>query len=198
MQFAPGRAGALVAALDQRSEPHFVAAQARLEAWRRRARAQTLPSISTRALLGADGGRRALIERLGPEAADAIDEFMALALAHEREQAPSLCAFLDEVEAADTPVKRDMEARSDGVRVMTVHARQGARGADRLSSRHLRARLRRQDRAADRPRGGRGRRARRCSSGRRRKPTIPPRSPRRAHASAPPTPASIAVCSMWR
>ena len=50
---------------------------------------------------------------------------MALALAHEREQAPSLAAFLAEIEADDAPVKRDMEARSDGVRVMTVHAAKG-------------------------------------------------------------------------
>ena len=50
---------------------------------------------------------------------------MALALAHEREQAPSLAAFLAELEADDAPIKRDMEARSDGVRVMTVHAAKG-------------------------------------------------------------------------
>ena len=89
-----------------------------------RARERT-PFAFYAALLGADGGRRALLERLGPEASDAIDEFMALALAHEREQAPSLAAFLAEIEADDAPVKRDMEARSDGVRVMTVHAAKG-------------------------------------------------------------------------
>ena len=99
-------------------------ARERLEAWRLQSRART-PFAFYATLLGAEGGRRALLERLGPEAADPIDEFMALALAHEREQAPSLVDFLAEIEAADTPIKRDMEARSDGVRVMTVHGAKG-------------------------------------------------------------------------
>ena len=124
LAIAPGRAGSLFDALAAASEPRFVAARARLETWRRRARERT-PFAFYAALLGADGGRRALLERLGPEASDAIDEVMALALAHEREQAPSLAAFLAEIEADDAPVKRDMEARSDGVRVMTVHAAKG-------------------------------------------------------------------------
>ena len=124
LAIAPGRSGSLFAALAAASEPRFVAARARLETWRRRARERT-PFAFYAALLGADGGRRALLERLGPEASDAIDEVMALALAHEREQAPSLVAFLAELEADDAPVKRDMEARSDGVRVMTVHAAKG-------------------------------------------------------------------------
>jgi ATP-dependent helicase/nuclease subunit A len=121
---APGRAGALAAALATAPEPRFVAARERLATWRRLAQART-PFAFYATLLGAEGGRRALLERLGPEAADAIDEFMALALAHEREQAPSLTDFLAEIEAAETPIKRDMEARSDGVRVMTVHGAKG-------------------------------------------------------------------------
>jgi ATP-dependent helicase/nuclease subunit A len=124
LAIAPGRAGSLFDALAAASEPRFVAARARLETWRIRARERT-PFAFYAALLGADGGRRALLERLGPEASDAIDEVMGLALSHEREQAPSLAAFLAELEADDAPVKRDMEARSDGVRVMTVHAAKG-------------------------------------------------------------------------
>jgi len=124
LAIAPGRPGSLFDALAAASGPPFVAARARLETWRDRARERT-PFAFYAALLGADGGRRALLERLGPEASDAIDEVMALALAHEREQAPSLAAFLAELEADDAPVKRDMEARSDGVRVMTVHAAKG-------------------------------------------------------------------------
>jgi ATP-dependent helicase/nuclease subunit A len=124
LAIAPGRAGSLIEALGGASEPRFVAARERLETWRRRARERT-PFAFYAALLGAEGGRRALFERLGPEASDAIDEFMALALAHEREQAPSLSDFLAEIEADDAPVKRDMETKSDGVRVMTVHAAKG-------------------------------------------------------------------------
>ena len=121
---APGRPGSLDAALTASGAPHIAAARARLVAWRKRAREQT-PFAFYAALLGAEGGRCALLERLGPEANDAIDEFMALALAHEREQAPSLAAFLAEIEADDAPIKRDMATKSDGVRVMTVHAAKG-------------------------------------------------------------------------
>ena len=80
---------------------------------------------STRALLGEDGGRRALLGRLGPDAADPIDEFLALALAHEQRETPSLHHFLAEVEAADAAIKRDMEGEGEGVRVLTVHASKG-------------------------------------------------------------------------
>ena len=71
----------------------------------------------------AAGGR--CLSRLGPEAGDAIDEFLSLALAHERDHPPSLTNFLDEIEHADISIKRDMEASGDSVRVMTVHAAKG-------------------------------------------------------------------------
>jgi ATP-dependent helicase/nuclease subunit A len=120
---AAERKGSLSEALESAGEP-FAEARRRVALWRRRA--ANLPPYGFYArLLGEDGGRRALIERLGPEAADAIDEFMALALAHERRNAPSLPAFLAEIDAADAPVKRDMESESDSVRVMTVHAAKG-------------------------------------------------------------------------
>src|SRR5262249_35918476 len=46
------------------------------------ARADFVPPFELYAeILGAGGGRRAMLERLGPEAADPIDEFLALALA---------------------------------------------------------------------------------------------------------------------
>src|SRR3546814_2040975 len=46
------------------------------------------------ALLGAGRGREKLLARLGPDAADPLDEFLSLALAYERENAPSLEGFL--------------------------------------------------------------------------------------------------------
>jgi ATP-dependent helicase/nuclease subunit A len=76
-------------------------------------------------MLGEDGGRRDMEARLGPEACDAIDEFLRLALDHEREAAPSLAAFLAGLEGAEFQVKRDMEAAGQSVRVMTVHAAKG-------------------------------------------------------------------------
>ena len=91
----------------------------------RRGRRTLSPFAFYALLLGQDGGRRALIGRLGPEAADPIDEFLTLALAHEQREAPSLHNFLSEVESADVEIKRDMEVETEGVRVLTVHASKG-------------------------------------------------------------------------
>ncbi len=124
MRFAPGRAGSLAAALVESAAEADKRALARLVRWRKRARSLSAFDFYAR-LLGADGGRKALLGRLGPEAADAIDEFMARALARERQDAPSLVVFLAEIEAADAAIKRDMETEGDSVRVMTVHAAKG-------------------------------------------------------------------------
>ncbi|MBV8890122.1 MAG: double-strand break repair helicase AddA [Alphaproteobacteria bacterium] len=76
-------------------------------------------------LLGA-GGRRAILERIGPEAADPIDEFLALALAYEREHVPSLQGFLRWLVVRNTEVKRDFaERQRDEVRILTVHGAKG-------------------------------------------------------------------------
>ena len=75
--------------------------------------------------LCARGGKEKLLARLGPEAADAIDEFLNLALAHERAATPSLEGFLDWIERGGTEIKRDMERGRNEVRVMTVHGAKG-------------------------------------------------------------------------
>ena len=76
-------------------------------------------------LLGRGGGRERLVARLGPDANDPIDEFLALALAFEREHVPSLQGFLHWLEAGRAEVKRDMEQGQGQVRVMTVHGAKG-------------------------------------------------------------------------
>ncbi len=76
-------------------------------------------------LLGPEGGRRQLVERLGPEANDPIDEFLALALDYEREHVPSLQGFLRWIESGETQIKRDLEHDRPEVRVMTVHGAKG-------------------------------------------------------------------------
>jgi ATP-dependent helicase/nuclease subunit A len=77
-------------------------------------------------VLGAQGGRPAMLERLGAEAADPIEEFLALALAYEREHVPSLQGFLRWVAAGDIEVKRDFgERQRDEVRILTVHGAKG-------------------------------------------------------------------------
>ena len=76
-------------------------------------------------LLGEGAGRRRFLARLGPEANDALDEFLNLALEYERRETPSLQGFLTWLRDARAEVKRDMEIARDEVRVMTVHGAKG-------------------------------------------------------------------------
>jgi ATP-dependent helicase/nuclease subunit A len=76
-------------------------------------------------LLGAGGGRKKFLARLGPEANDALDEFLNLALAYEHRETPSLQGFVAWLRAANAEVKRDMEITRNEVRVMTVHGAKG-------------------------------------------------------------------------
>jgi ATP-dependent helicase/nuclease subunit A len=124
IRVAPLRPGSLHAALRAAPDRRLQEAVAWLDLLRALARA--LPPFAFYArLLGPLGGRRAFLSRLGPEAGDALDEFLNLALAHERARAPSLVAFLAEVAALEVEIKRDMDLTSSFVRVMTVHAAKG-------------------------------------------------------------------------
>jgi ATP-dependent helicase/nuclease subunit A len=91
------------------------------------ARADFVPPYELYAeILGAQGGRRMLLERLGIEVEDPVEEFLALALAYEREHVPSLQGFLRWLVAGDTEVKRDFGAsQRDEVRILTVHGAKG-------------------------------------------------------------------------
>ena len=123
---AYGRAGTLRAALAVKAKeaPAFAAAHALLDRCAGEARAAT-PFGFYAWLLGAAGGRAKFLRRLGPEAADALDEFLELALDYERRAAPSLQGFMAWLRAAQTEIKRDMEISRDEVRVMTVHGAKG-------------------------------------------------------------------------
>ena len=77
-------------------------------------------------VLGPRGGRRRLVARLGVEANDPLDEFLAAALAFERQHTPSLETFLHWIEIGREEIKRDLEAEArNEVRVMTVHGAKG-------------------------------------------------------------------------
>ena len=76
-------------------------------------------------VLGARGGRAALLGRLGPESGDAIEEFLALALAYGRTHPPSLQGFLHLVQDGRAEIARDFEQGRDEVRIMTVHGAKG-------------------------------------------------------------------------
>ena len=90
------------------------------------ARADFTPPYELYAELLASGGRRDILERLGPEAGDPVDEFLAQSLEYERTHVPSLQGFLHWLAAADFEVKRDLETgQSNQVRILTVHGSKG-------------------------------------------------------------------------
>jgi ATP-dependent helicase/nuclease subunit A len=77
-------------------------------------------------ILGTLGGRVKLLERLGQDADDPINEFLDQALAFEKTHVASLQGFLHWLDAGGIEVKRDLDQSSqDAVRVMTVHGAKG-------------------------------------------------------------------------
>jgi ATP-dependent helicase/nuclease subunit A len=104
-------------------EPRFAAAAAKLDRYAEWAR--HTPFMFYARVLGAEGGRKRFLARLGHEADDALDEFLNLALDYERRQTPSLQGFVAWLRTAQTDVKRDMEITRNEVRVMTVHGAKG-------------------------------------------------------------------------
>lgn len=126
LELAHGRRGSLwKALLDKRGErAAFDQAAARLSDWRRRA--DFLPPYEFLAsLLDRDGMRAAILARLGPEAADSLDELLNLAISYDEDAPPSLTGFLAWLRQARREVKRDMEHGRNEVRIMTVHGAKG-------------------------------------------------------------------------
>ncbi|MFN3890988.1 MAG: double-strand break repair helicase AddA [Beijerinckiaceae bacterium] len=123
LELAPQRKGSLWRALRDSQKPSHQRAVERIVAWRRRA--GDTPFQFYARILGAEGGRAALLARLGPEAADAADEFLRQALDAETVEPPSLVKFLHAMKGSEKSIKRDMEAAGETVRVMTVHASKG-------------------------------------------------------------------------
>jgi ATP-dependent helicase/nuclease subunit A len=76
-------------------------------------------------VLGAQGGRRKFLGRLGTEAGDILDEFLTFALDHETSGLPGLQAFISTLELESPEVKREQDAGRNEVRIMTVHASKG-------------------------------------------------------------------------
>jgi ATP-dependent helicase/nuclease subunit A len=127
LRFAPERKGslwsALLAAADA-GDARLAEAAGIIKQWRRSADFRP-PFEFYAELLDGVGGRAKLIERLGPEAADAIDEFMNLALRYDEAEPPSLQSFLDLLRQSRREIKRDLEHGGNQVRVMTVHGAKG-------------------------------------------------------------------------
>ena len=76
--------------------------------------------------LGPLGARKRMIARLGAEAEDPIDEFLAEALRFESAGRPTLQSFALRLAAhGDASIKRENEQGRDEVRIMTAHGAKG-------------------------------------------------------------------------
>jgi ATP-dependent helicase/nuclease subunit A len=120
------RTGSLRDRLEETAQvnPKYGDVAGTLERWAELARREPPFAFYAR-VLGSDRGRARMLERLGLEAADALDEFLNLALDYETRETPSLQGFVAWLRATTTEVKRDMEIARNEVRVMTVHGAKG-------------------------------------------------------------------------
>jgi ATP-dependent helicase/nuclease subunit A len=122
---AHGRPSRLWEALRARAgEEPFRTAWQRLSLWQ--GMADQMPPHDFFARVLGNGGKTRLLTRLGLEAEDPLDEFIALTLAYERGHPPSLQGFLRWLEQGDVEIKRDLDQGSiNAVRIMTVHGAKG-------------------------------------------------------------------------
>ncbi len=129
MALANGRSGSIIDALRKSDETRFHAAYEQLVAWLNRVDFDTPYRFFAR-ILAADGGRKKLLTRLGSEAEDLIDEFLAQALDYETtitagRGGSGLQGFTHWLSQQSSDIKRQMDAARDEVRVMTVHGAKG-------------------------------------------------------------------------
>jgi ATP-dependent helicase/nuclease subunit A len=76
-------------------------------------------------VLGIHGGRARLLARLGPDAADPLDEVLNAALTYESRHPPSLQGFVQWLRRGGALVKREAESGVDAVRLLTAHGAKG-------------------------------------------------------------------------
>jgi ATP-dependent helicase/nuclease subunit A len=76
-------------------------------------------------LSGPMDGRRRLLERLGAEAGDPIEELLSAALAFEGDEHPSLQRFIDWFDRGDVEIVRDAASQTGALRLLTVHGAKG-------------------------------------------------------------------------
>jgi len=126
MRLAAGRAGHLWDALRARADeaPDWRAAHDMFAALLARVDFASPHALFAEAL-GPLGGRARLFGRLGPEAAEPVDELLAACLTYATQHPPSLQGFLHWLRQSGAEVTREAEAAGDVVRVMTVHGAKG-------------------------------------------------------------------------
>lgn len=126
LRLAHGRKGTLWKSLLDAGvgEARYASAVDTLKRWRKAADF-TPPYEFWASLLDRDGVRAKLIGRLGPDAADPVDEFLNVALTYDDGAPASLTGFLHALTEDDREIKRDTEHARDEVRVMTIHGAKG-------------------------------------------------------------------------
>ncbi len=97
---------------------------ARLQGWIELSRQYRVHDFFAR-ILGAEGGRRAFLSRLGNEVSDVLDEFLNFALSREASSVPGLQCFVATLESEPPTIKREQDKERNEVRIMTVHAAKG-------------------------------------------------------------------------
>ena len=114
----------LFEALQTIEDPAFEQAREKILNWR--SQVDRLPVYEFYAqVLGVDRGRTQFYQRLGMEAEDVLDAFLAAALAQEQNGLPGLQAFLHRLNDEKPIIKREMDRSAGDVRIMTVHAAKG-------------------------------------------------------------------------
>ncbi len=127
----PRKPGDLWSALQARApeRPDWTQALAFLNAAREEAQRRRPFEFYGRLLSLRDGAgasmRQKIVRRLGTEAEDALDEFLAQAQAAEQRGICDLEGLADALAGLNITVKREMEAARDEVRVMTAHGAKG-------------------------------------------------------------------------
>ncbi len=76
-------------------------------------------------ILGAKGGRRKFMARLGTEAEDVLDAFEQAALDHSANGGKGLEDFIATLSRSSPEIKREVDMREDEIRVITVHSAKG-------------------------------------------------------------------------
>jgi len=126
MALALNRRAPLIATLYARAaeRPDWAAAKGFFETLRAQADFLSPFALLSEAL-GPLGGRARLLRRLGAEAAEPIDEFLADALQFTQSEPAALQNFVFQLRQSGASIKRESEAGSDEVRIMTVHGAKG-------------------------------------------------------------------------